>query len=344
MIINTFLHYNDFTPTTLVEIKRIYNEVNPTFFLGAYAYATQSGACSFELAMGDNFWRQTASRWLFGIDYGRTQPRALRQIIEKPNTEVRIVDGAWLVNQRGFIPRRDFHAKLSLFLNSENDAAGMVVGSGNFSSNGLRKSIEAGATIQAFSAEEYRANLGGTHQYLHELWKLATPAATIVEEYETNWNSSFARRAAQGAFSLLNEAEVRDIFWIEAGYVTRNRGAHRPGNQIDFPRGITSRFFGFYTHNNIARNTLIGAVFLGTPGGIVQSNLRLGNNMMEKMSLPIPENHGFDIYDGKILLFHRVNGIFSMRALEAADFESAFGDRLDDVRSMGSGRRYGFIA
>ena len=76
----------------------------------------------------------------------------------------------------------------------------------------------------------------------------------------------------------------------------------------------------------------------------MQSNLRLGNNMMEKMSLPIPETHGFDIYDGKILVFRRAGGAFLMSALEAADFETAFGDRLDDVRAMGSGRRYGFIA
>ncbi len=66
--------------------------------------------------------------------------------------------------------------------------------------------------------------------------------------------------------------------------------------------------------------------------------------MMEKISLPIPETHGFDIYDGKILVFERSHDTFIMNALEAADFEAAFGDRLDDVRVMGSGRRYGFIA
>ena len=66
--------------------------------------------------------------------------------------------------------------------------------------------------------------------------------------------------------------------------------------------------------------------------------------MMEKLSLPIPEAHGFDIYDGKILVFHRAEGgRFVMRALEADDFETAFGDRLSEVRVMTSGRRYGHI-
>lgn len=344
MMLNTFLHSNGFGPTTLTEITRLYGEVGPTAFIGAYAYATQSGACSFDLAMGADFWLQTQSNWLFGIDYGRTQPSALRQIIQKPNTDVRIVDGAWLVGQRGFIPRRDFHAKLTLFFNPTSGAAGMVVGSGNFSSNGLRKSIEAGAAIRTFNANEYHAHIGVTAQHLQELWNVATPATAILDAYETNWTGSFARNTAQALAAPYQGNEFRDIFWIEAGYVTRNRGNHHPGNQIDFPRGITSRYFGFDTPNNLPRNSPIGPVVFDTPGGMVQSNLRLGNNMMEKMSLPIPETHGFDIYDGKILVFRRAGGAFLMSALEAADFETAFGDRLDDVRAMGSGRRYGFIA
>lgn len=32
-----------------------------------------------------------------------------------------------------------------------------------------------------------------------------------------------------------------------------------------------------------------------------------------------------------------------MRALEADDFETSFGDRLAEVRVMNSGRRYGHI-
>ncbi len=32
-----------------------------------------------------------------------------------------------------------------------------------------------------------------------------------------------------------------------------------------------------------------------------------------------------------------------MRALEADDFETAFSDRLSQVKVMGSGRRYGHI-
>lgn len=79
-------------------------------------------------------------------------------------------------------------------------------------------------------------------------------------------------------------------------------------------------------------------------GGLVSRDLRLGNNLMEKITLPIPETHGLDLYDGKVLVFQRSGNQFKMWALEADDFLTAFGNRLYDVKAMGSGRRYGPIA
>src|SRR5262249_31087102 len=148
---------------------------------------------------------------------------------------------------------------------------------------------------------------------------------------------------AEAAEAPLPNYEEVEAFWIEAGYVTRNRGSHRPGNQIDMPRGM-NRYFGFNAPDDLPVNSVIGNVTFEPPvGGLVSNNLRLGNNMMEKISLPIPETHGFDMYDGKVLVFSAQNGHFRMQALEAADFEAAFGHRLAAVEVMGSGRRFGYI-
>jgi len=117
MDIGTFIHSDGGAPNTLSEIKRLNELVGPGDFIGLYAYATQSGVASFELEMGSDFWQHTPSRWLFGLDYGRTQPQAIRSIAGKDNTEVRIVDGAWIVNQEGFLSRRDYHPKVSILLN-----------------------------------------------------------------------------------------------------------------------------------------------------------------------------------------------------------------------------------
>lgn len=343
MNLTTFLHNDISEPTTISEIRRLHGRVATKDFLGVYAYATQSGAASFDLALGGDFWEVTPSRWLFGIDYGRTQPQALRFICSKDNADVRIYDGAWVVNQNGFLPRRDFHAKFSILLNPDANISGMVVGSGNFSSNGLRKSIEAGAAICTEDSNEFDAILKRSLGLAESLWEQATPAADILNVYEDRWSASFSRRVSENLPIDDVEHGEKEIFWIEAGYVTKNRGPDRPGNQIDFPRGM-ARYFGFNPPVDLLANSVIGNVTFETPvGAPVSNNLRLGNNMMEKISLPIPETHGFDIYDGKILVFQRSGDHFVMRALEGDDFETAFGDRLSEVRVMNSGRRYGHI-
>lgn len=343
MRLRTFIHSGEDSPTTLSELNRAHDWIVTSNFIGAYAYATQSGLAAFNMQLRDGFWNQTSSRWLFGIDYGRTQPQALRDICAKPNAEVRICDGAWVVAQIGFVPRRDFHAKASVLTNQDAARFGMVVGSGNFSSNGLRKSIEAGTTLLTGDVQEYQRTMRHTIDEVEQLWNDATPANVVLDEYEEKWSASFARGVVQAQPADAGIPQPRDIFWIEAGYVTQNRGLDRPGNQIDLPRGM-SRYFGFDPPDDLPRNSIIGEITFDPPrGDPVSRNLRLGNNLMEKITLPIPEEHGFDIYDGKVLVFQRAGPRFVLRALEAEDFEAAFGDKLSDVKAMGSGRRYGHI-
>lgn len=337
-----FFHQGPNPKTTLSELGRLRNLVEPTEALSLFAYATQSGLAAFDLEFGSNFWLNTATRWLFGIDYGRTQPKAIRALCEKPNATVRVYDGSWVVNQAGFLPRRDFHPKASFLIHPDLGKIGVVAGSGNFSSNGLRKSVEAGTSIFL------DLNSGDTNVAEHgleaanEFWEAATPAELVLETYENRWISSFSRSENE----LDEQTEIpgaKDIFWIETGYVTQNRGQGRPGNQIDLPRGM-SKYFGMNPPEDLPLNSTIGPITFLTPtSGPVERNLRLGNNSMEKITLPIPETHGFDIYDGKVLVFRRSGTTFILNALEAADFEATFGDRLSTVMSMGSGRRYGHI-
>lgn len=342
MVATSFLHADPVSPTTISEIKRLQERVEPDAFRGAFAYATQSGFAAFNLRMGTDFWAATPSQWLFGFDYGRTQPKAIRSILSRPNASVRIVDGAWIIKEKGFLPRRDFHAKLCLMQNGAENRSGMVVGSGNFSSNGLRTSIEAGAAIYADTAEETNLAIAATAHQLEALWDQASPAEELIDAYEERWLDSFDRRGNQGGDDAALGAGV-EMFWIEAGYVTKNRGPNTPGNQIDLPRGM-SRYFGFQVPPNQPLNSVIAPLTLKPPvGGQVTRDLRLGNNSMEKITLPTPEDHGFDMYDGKVLVFGRRANGFSLNALEVADFEAAFGDRLAAVKTMASGRRYGHL-
>ena len=329
-------------PTTLSELARVHKWATTEDFFGLYAYATQSGAVAFDLALGSSFWDGVPSRWLFGIDYGRTQPQALKYMMEKPNAEVRIYDGAWVVERDGFLPRRDFHMKTSFLISGAKERFGMVVGSGNFSSNGLRHAAECGASFRTNTKIEFERVFSLALEAAETIWETATSAQDILEVYEERWKATDVIDLEEIIEDPPSYAEV-SAFWIEAGYVTRNRGKDKPGNQIDMPRGM-NRYFGFDAPDDLSINSVIGNITFSTlSGGPVSNNLRLGNNKMEKISLPIPEKHGYDMYDGKVLVFSPEGNRFRMWALEAADFEAAFGHRLGSVRLMGSGRRYGYI-
>lgn len=337
-----FIHSNVNEDSTVQQLRLLHGRVGPTEMLSCFAYATYSGAVRFDMELGPALWGAIETKWLFGIDYGRTQPSALHYMAAKQNAEVRIQDGVYVVESKNFIPRRDFHMKSAFMLNRAEQRFGFLAGSGNFSSSGLLRNIECGASLVANSADEFATSFERTYREARRLWDDATLLNDIIGSYEENWSAEQPQIDDEG-----EEPEVFpdqfDSFWIESGYVTRNRGSVRPGNQIDMPRGM-HRYFGMAEPPNIERNDVIGEIrFIPPSGEEVARNLRLGNNLMEKITLPIPEQHGLDIYDGKVLLFRREDLNHRIWALEVDDFRNTFGSRLAGVKIMASGRRYGYI-
>jgi len=128
-------------------------------------------------------------------------------------------------------------------------------------------------------------------------------------------------------------------FWIEAGHVTKNRGTDRPGNQIFAPSGFR-RFFGL--NKAKSGSTLIGTITFETlVGPTVTKNYRENDNAMEKLALPFPEQHGFGVYDGKVMIFQSSASGFLTSAIEFDEFETVYGHRLANVKTMAGGRRFG---
>ena len=321
--------------TTLSEIMRVRGAVSADQFFGCFAYATQSGFRAFELGVGKEFWTETRTRWLFGIDYGRTDPRALREIAKRTNAEVRIFDGSCVVNRGGFLPRRDFHPKAAMMENAASGAQGIVLGSGNFSYNGLQRSVEAGSSAVAATKIEINKHVRPVRSVFEGLWKTSCPLSKIIDEYEVRLAQLItARDEKKSARPKIRKAG----FWIEAGYVTKNRGENKPGNQIFAPAGF-HRFFGLKKSSSVS--TMIGEITFETPfGPNITKNLRANHNSMEKLTLPMPESHGFGVYDGKILVFEPRGGGFFLRAEEVGDFELVYGHRVANVEVMTSGKRF----
>ena len=76
-------------------------------------------------------------------------------------------------------------------------------------------------------------------------------------------------------------------------------------------------------------------------GEVIERNLRFGNNSMEKLTLPLPEQYGYGAYDGKILTFELVDDEVKLDAFEHEDFFRIYGDSINSFQEMNSGRRYG---
>jgi hypothetical protein len=214
---------------------------------------------------------------------------------------------------------------------------GMVLGSGNFSYNGLKKSVEAGAAFVVGPGSEFKKRIAPVKEPFEEFWKSATPLDDIVDTYEAIRATITSKQDAKKP--KVQAAKITK-FWIEAGYVTKNRGPDKPGNQIFFPPGFRT-FFGF---GNVVVNkseVICPVTFTTKVGPPVTNNLRLNHNGMEKISLPMPETHGFGVYDGKVLVFERKGKSFLMTTYEANEFDALFGDELADVQRMHGGRRFG---
>jgi HKD family nuclease len=329
--------------TTLDEIERLIDTIQPTEGIFCFAYATVSGCAEFQRRVGDTFWESVSTRWLVGIDYGRSQPAAFDFLSNKNNSSVRVFNGDVVVEREGFFPQRDFHMKACILRNLTEHQTGALIGSANFSRNGLSASIECGVSLIAANEDEHNRIMRPTYRRIRQAWNQGTPLAAILERYRQLWEPT--QTDTSGPESEAEEAaDPTDFerFWIDVGYVTRNRGPERPGNQIDMPRG-THEFFGFAPPANLPANSTIGEIVFVGQGNPVARNLRLGNNLMEKITLPLPENYPFGAYDGKVLEFRRVVGGFEIDAFEQSDFRRLLQTSSRcAVNHMGSGRPYGY--
>ena len=191
----------------------------------------------------------------------------MKFISAKPNATVKIANGDTGVSASGFIPTQDFHMKACFAWNETKQIYGMIAGSGNFSRNGLTESIECGTLLVAKDKDEYATCLKETFDGASELWDEGVELDTIFDQYKETWSKTIFRTPAvelqieepdeetEEDDQVPAEAEGEHrFFWIDAGYVTRNRGADKPGNQIDLPRG-THKFLALPTDPNQQKNS-----------------------------------------------------------------------------------------
>lgn len=310
---------------------------NQFSIFGLFAYITDSGVAQLYTSLGELIGKTRHCRWIFGFDYARSQPTAIRKLVNIGQNEIRIFDANYVLQSEGLIPRRSFHLKTMLTLEENGYPKHQIIGSGNLSASGLLSGIEAGCLL---NYNDLNSSIGKKNiSDLEEIWKNATPIENVIDEYERLYTKiSQPKISAQTSNRYENK-----IFWIDVGYVTKNRGADKPGNQFDLPKG-SHVFLGLKENSTYEKNSVLGSLNFKTPvGTIVTRTLRFGNNSMEKVTLPIPEKNGIQTYDGKILTFKNKNNLIEIEAFEHDDFQRVYGNQINSYETMQSGRSYGTI-
>jgi len=292
------------------------------------AYAT-TGGCKQLSTMLQSMtgWENLRKEWLVGIDYGITDADALLSLANLPNSSVRIPDATYLLSHQ-LRPLRSFHPKTYIF-DQNNDSIsnvpfGIVITSGNLTTNGLNAGVEHATALLYGSKHPSLSDLLRQLRWWDTIWADANPInRAIITRYkklrpkrakydgETILSKPFNTLGAQ---EVVTETGIRwahaRYFWIHAPKeLYKNRGKSNPGNQLDMTRG-TRVFFGL-TPQTVPPNTSLGQVVVKfDKKRRVECHLRFGNNSMDKIDLPTPGIDGPISYDDTFIRFEKITPTF----------------------------------
>lgn len=307
------------------------------------------------------------------IDFGFTNPQALTLLAGIPNTEVRVPGGRATLASEILLPPTPFHAKTYLFRDAGwSGRSSLVIGSANLTVSALATGSEVALRTSwtGHLNDTDRELLSRAKPFLHwfdDAWAAADPLTDILDEYESRFSHHSgqptppgesapdvsrylkppASQEVSGALSV-QLANARAL-WVRTDELYHNSGPHRPGNQLDTPRG-TRVFFGFDAER-VPVGYRFGDIEITVPGhSPVLRSVRFANNAMDKINLPVPGADGPDSYDHSFLVFERLStGAGGLRrySLTVTD-EDGIGAIIDNAPNavglrMGSGRKYGLI-
>ena len=244
------------------------------------------------------------------LDFGLTEPRALKMWHDLPATEV-FVAGTSALAGRTLRPEAAFHPKFYVFDRPDGTVASLVT-SANLTNRGLTMNSEVGWAVCA-------ADAGTTDHAWHAAIELAVPLTEgILEQYEALRESAPDRAAddmqpvpqpllAPRPSAPLSDASINpgvySQLWVQSFEISGGSAT-----QLELPRG-THRFFGIAivdyerAHvNRITEPTLVA-------GNRKWEGCQLrwhGNNRMERINLPSVARGGFS-YAHSLILFRRLD-------------------------------------
>ena len=313
------------TETVLAALSGLLSTGQYTSLAGSVAYAVSSGTDALARESGRHLAAMN-SRWLVGIDWGRSQPIALDALASLPRSVVRVFDGRNVVDNPNCWPNVSYHPKG--FALSSKACRAVLLGSANLSRNGLTRGKEADLLIRVSNprtkAEVSAWNvIGQSLKWFHRLWRDSSPWAEIRDDYIDVYPSLRARQGPvptdedAGRTVALNRRRgyshedlvllaSADAFWTDTGNLHGNRGQGRPGSQLML-RALTRVFFEFEARD-VPKKSHIGEIDIEFGGTVHRGRTVIyAHNGMDELNLPLAGEDGSpQDYDQATVLFRRV--------------------------------------
>jgi HKD family nuclease len=349
-------------------MSEMVSRAEPTAFFGAFAYATKKGVqllCETLEAVSPN-WDGSSKIWIVSIDFGHTEPEAITELQGLPNSQVRIPYASEVLRKR-LRPKHIFHGKTLICHQGDtldDGKGGILVASANMTMSGLcfgHEHASAFAWMKRRRVTNSAWNtLDAAIQRLSELFDTCeNPTRSFLLDYAARRSMRIRDRSEDSSdevrkisssnsdLSLRENAHLATstTLWIDVDYVVQNRGRGRPGNQIDLQHG-TRVFFGIPSVQ-VPRNTFLGEITVVYRGQKTPCHMRFGNNQMDKLNLPVPEDGGPPEYEGKTLLFKRLSSEkfqLSVRSRATASRCKSKSRSQGTLFKMRSGREYGVFS
>lgn len=337
----------------------------------AVAYASLAGCNDLDalLHKTTNAWKAAEKKWLLSIDYGHTDPKAIRYLKRLTKSEVRIHDGMNLL-RRKLRPAASFHPKTFVFDRSGRSGArrlGFILGSANLTSGGLDSNVEHVVGMRFTAAigkhEKYLFGpVAGFDDWWDLAWSTADPATPkFLKSYEgmrpryhpqvRDRRGAAPRRKLPAPVKQLRTFarwEKAACFWIETRHLFENFGEGAAGNQLDAKRG-TRVYFGFSPYRNVRRQTRFGEVKMKFGNKLEQLDRAIwfADNSMDRIQLPVPGSNGPTRYDYSVVHFRRVapkEFVVSLGTHKSVASWRRRSQREGLLHRMAGGRRFGFYS
>lgn len=311
-------------PTEMLLALRLVAADPVARFRAAVAYTTLGGcqAVFAELARTIPYWDHVPKELITSLDFGITEPRALRYVAGLSNFTVRVVLP---------VATSSFHPKLYIF--DSGPRRNLLVGSANLSARAFDVNCEAALVgrARASDVDHYwdqlvAGSVGLTAEILRTYESQrrrrpppriridpALPAAPPRAATSLDW---FWSAVATGAV----DPARHEAFWVEAGSM-KSGGAR---NQLELPRGAC-RFFGsaFSGYASNAVTPIRTLTLSAGPRTFADRLLRWhGDNRMERLNLPTVAQGGF-AYANRVVLFRRRSaGRFELTVHDPTDSQA----------------------